>query len=161
MNTTDPFKSRKFKAVIFGLCALLFAAIIFQAGIAVGYHRAAFSYNWNNAYFQGTRDPHSPFAAFMMRDADDPNPHGTIGQVVSVRLPEVMIKGRDTPEQIVVIGPTTAIRRFHEIGTTTDLSTGQQVIVIGSPDDKGQIQASFIRIMPPLPGTASSSSSIK
>jgi len=150
MNTNEFFKSSKFKALLCTIALFLGAVIIFEAGVAVGYHRAAFAYQWNENYFRDSHDPRSFFAVFS-RDADDPNPHGAIGQVVSVNLPEFMVKGPDSPEQIVVTGPGTAFRLFHGDGTSTDLKAGQQVIVIGSPNDQGDIQASFVRIMPPLP----------
>jgi hypothetical protein len=150
MNTNDFIRSPKFKAILYLLAVLLGGILIFEGGVAVGYHRAAFSYQWNTNYFRDSRDPRSFFAVFS-RDADDPNPHGAIGQVVSVNLPRFMVKGPNSPEQVVVIGPGTALRRFHGDGTTTDLKAGQQVIVIGSPDDQGEIRASFVRILPPLP----------
>lgn len=153
MNTSEFFKSSKFKAILYLLVLLLAAVIIFEGGVAVGYHRAAFSYQWNDNYFHDVRDPRSVFAAFS-RGPDDPNPHGAIGQVVSVDLPKFMVKGTNSAEQVVIIGPNTSLRRLRGDGTSTDLKAGQQVIVIGSPDDRGEIQASFIRILP-QPATSS------
>jgi hypothetical protein len=150
MNTSEFLRSSKFKAILYLLAVLLGAALIFEGGVMVGYHRAAFSYQWNTNYFRDDRDPRSFFTVFS-HDSDDPNPHGAIGQVVSVNLPQFMVKGPNSPEQVVVIGPGTSLRRFHGDGTSTDLKAGQQVIVIGSPDDQGEIRASFIRILPPLP----------
>lgn len=157
MNMNEFFKSPRFKSIIYLLALLLIALVIFQAGVFVGFRRATFSYQWDNNY---VHDPRSVFAPFM-HDSDEPNPHGTFGQVVSANYPEIMVKGPNTPEQIVILGPGTAIRRFHDAGTTTDLKAGTQVIVVGSPNEKGEIQASFVRIMPPLPGGATSTTLIK
>lgn len=148
---TDQFKkliaSRPLRITLGILLALLLASFIFEGGVFVGYHRAAFRYEWNRNYFRGVNDPHSVWAPFS-RGSELPMAHGALGQIVSVELPEVMIKGRQTPEQIIMIGPTTQIRRFHETATTTDLAPGQQVIIIGSPDTEGRIEASFVRILP-------------
>ena len=46
MNTTEFLKSPRFKAVIYLLSILLAVVVIFEAGVAVGYHRATFSYDW-------------------------------------------------------------------------------------------------------------------
>lgn len=152
MNTAEFLKSPKFKSVVYLLAILLAAVVIFEAGVAVGYHRAAFSYHWNAGFMGDDRDPRAFFAVFQ-HGPDEPNPHGTIGQVVSVHLPELLVKGPNTPEQLVIVGPGTQVRRFRSDGTSTDIAAGQQVIVVGDPDDKGQIQASFVRILPPLPTT--------
>lgn len=155
MNTTEFLKSPKFKAIVYLLAIVLAVVVIFEAGVAVGYHRAAFSYHWTKGFMADNHDPRSFFAVFS-HDPDEPNPHGTMGQVVSVHLPEVLVKGPNSPEQVVVIGPGTAVRRFRGDGTSTDITAGQQVIVIGSPDDTGDIQASFIRILPPIPTSSTS-----
>jgi len=147
------FETKTYTKILILLGTLLIIWIIFAAGILVGYHEATFSYNWNANYQQGMGTPDSPFAPFM-HDADDVNPHGSIGQIVSIRLPILMIKGQDTAEQMVVIGSSTVIRLFHEIASSSAIKAGQYAIAIGEPNDKGQIQASFIRIVPPPPNVA-------
>jgi len=146
MNTTQFLKSPKVKAIAYLLAIFLGVVLIFEAGVAVGYHRAQFSERWSAGFARDSRDPGSFFAVFQ-HDPDEPNPHGTIGQVVSVHMPEVLVKGQSSPEQIVIVGPRTQVRLFRGNGTSTDIQSGQQVIVIGEPDDQGQIQASFIRIL--------------
>jgi len=146
----DPLQSPKFTLLIRILAVALIALLIFWAGTVVGYRKAAFSYRWDDSYarqFAGERSP----LGFFDQDVSDrtPNPHGAFGQVVSVSLPVIVIKGPAEAEKEVVIGSTTVIRSFHDATASTTLMPGNTVVVIGSPNNSGQIEASFIRIMPP------------
>lgn len=150
MNTptpTNPIKSRSFRVVVTALLVVLVAAVIFQAGMFVGYRRATFSYHWNEMYTRGPGDPHSVYAPFMGDDMN-PNPDGASGEIVSVHLPEIMIKAPSQNEKVVIISPDTIIRRMRAMGSSSDLTSGTQVIVVGKPDDQGDIRASFVRIFP-------------
>ena len=153
MKPVTFFTSHLFKGIVYGLAALLLALIIFQAGIFVGYRQAEFSSHWRDSYTMSFNDPRSAFAPFM-RDQDDATPHGVVGEIASVSLPEIMVKGTGTAEEVVLVSTTTSIRNFRQDGVASDLKAGEQVIVIGTPNDSGQIEASFIRIVPPPPALA-------
>ena len=147
MTYKEFIKSKTFSIIIYAVGGLLVALFIFQAGIFVGYRSAAFSIRWNNAHNGDIRDPQSIFAPFG-RDMDDMNPHGAIGEIISVQLPEMMVKGSSGNEVIILIGSTTSIRSMRNQASTSDLVAGEQVVTIGVPDENGQIQAAFIRIIP-------------
>jgi len=144
-------ETKTYGKIIVVLSIILIALIIFSAGIFVGYYKATFSHDLDDVYKQGFNSPESPFAPFM-HGADDINSHGVVGQIVSINLPDsIMIKGAQSAEQIVTLSPETSVRIFHAMATTSDIKVGDQAIVIGTPNDKGEIQASFIRIIPPPP----------
>lgn len=147
------FQSPAVSKVILALAILLVILLIFQVGVLVGYRRGIFSSDWNSAYDRGMDDPHFIFAPFI-HDGDDINPHGTIGQIVSVHLPSLLIKGSTTAEQTITISSSTTLRFMHSTASTADLAPGDQVIVIGEPQQNGTIDAVFIRIMsqPPAGG---------
>jgi hypothetical protein len=140
-------QSKHFSRIIYIIGAILVALIVFQAGIFVGYRIAAFSINWDNAHNGNARDPRSIFAPFS-RDADDMNPHGTIGEIISIQLPEIMVKGSSGNETIVLIASTTSIRNMRNQASASDLKIGMQIVTVGTPDEQGQIHATFIRIIP-------------
>jgi hypothetical protein len=48
----------------------------------------------------------------------------------------------------VVIKEDTAIMRFRETIKPSDLKVDDSIVVIGEPNDAGQIEAKFIRVMP-------------
>jgi hypothetical protein len=153
MNINKFLQSEKYSKLITTLGILLAVLVIFGAGVFVGYRKADFSYRWSDNYYRDFGGPHSPFAPTGTSDADDnaPTPHGAFGTVIGVNLPNFAVKGPNEAEKVIVIGPQTVIRSMHNLGTTTDIKMGQSVIIIGEPDDQGQINASFVRIMPPPP----------
>ncbi len=151
MSFKEFTQSKNFSRIISTIGALLVALIIFQAGIFVGYRVAAFSINWDNAHNGNARDPRSIFAPFD-RDADDMNPHGAIGEIISVHLPSVMIKGSSGNESIILISSTTSIRNMRNQASTSDLKIGADIVTVGTPDEQGQVHAALIRIMPLSPG---------
>ncbi len=162
MNIKKFLQSRGFTRILYALGILLIVLVIFQAGMFTGYRRAMFLAQMDSNYRRDLHDPRSLFAPFM-HGPDEANSHGAVGEIVSVNLPLVMVKGGSTAEEIVMINPGTTIRRFHDTATTSDLRAGEQVVVVGNPDSDGRIQAQFVRILPNLPvtGSASSSSPIK
>lgn len=142
-------QSPLFDKLIRALGALLIALIVFAAGVMVGYRKAEFSYHWETHYADMFGGSASPFAITGDTDDNVPTSHGAFGQVVAVDLPTLTVKGPREAEKIIIIGPDTAIRRFRNSASTTDISVGQSVVVIGTPDDEGRIEATLIRIMPP------------
>lgn len=142
----NSFQDKNVAKLTLALGILLVALLIFQAGIFFGARRESFACNFDRAFFgrgDAQRSILAPFRKF------DPNPHGVVGNIVSVRLPSIMVKGdRSTDEEIVTITPQTVIRRFRDNASTTDLVPGNQIIVIGEAGQDGTIKASLIRIMP-------------
>lgn len=155
-NVKNFFEKTSYSKIFVFFVALLVVWIIFVLGVFVGYHKAEFSYSWNENYQGGMMNNNSPFAPFM-HDADDVNPHGSIGQIISVRYPVVMIKGQGSAEQMVIIGSTTVIRFMHGIASTSTIQAGEYAVAIGEPNNQGEIQASFIRIVPPPPNMINAS----
>ncbi len=158
MNTQDFFTSPKFGRTVAALGAILVILIIFQAGVLIGYERGTHALNWETDMGRGMGDPRSMLAPFM-HDTDDPSSHGAIGTVVSVHQPLFMVKGASQAERVVVIVPSTLIRRMHTMASTSDILPGTQVVVIGAPGVDGRLQADFIRILPAPPGISTSTGS--
>lgn len=154
---TESLHNSVFSKLILALAILLVILLVFQAGVVVGYRRGAFSYYWNARYYGDVSDPASVFASFL-KGGHDNNPHGAVGEVVSSELPLVMIKGSDFSEQMVMVSPTTTIRRMRGIVAPDELRSGDHVIVIGEPGTDGRIFASFIRVLPFPAGRAPASS---
>lgn len=140
-------QSNNFSRIIYVIGGLLVTLIVFQAGIFVGYRVAAFSIDWDSAHEGNIRSPQSIFAPFG-RDMDDINPHGAIGEIISVQLPIIMVKGPSGNEAMVLISSTTSIRNMRNLASTSDLKIGSQIVTIGTPDEHGRIDATFIRLVP-------------
>ena len=142
----DAFKSKIMKKVIIGFSIFLAVLIIFQAGMAVGFHKASFSYglgdNYSKVFGQDRR-------GFMMGFGHDDltSGHGVVGKIIKISLPTFVVASSDNTEKVVAIGDDTVVRKFRDTLAPADLKVGDTVIVIGSPDDSAQIDAELIRLI--------------
>jgi hypothetical protein len=155
MDIKSFVQSKTFKWVLWGIGIVLVLLLTFMAGRFVGFRQAGFSYRWGENYYRDFmgmgmmgRGPGFPEGlrgqSFLMD-------HGVSGSVVSVSSSTIVIQGRSGAEQVIVITPQTVINRFRETIAVTDLRVDDGVVVIGSPNDAGQIVARLIRVMPPPP----------
>jgi len=83
-----------------------------------------------------------------LRGDDFTNPHGTFGKIIKIDLPTIAVQASDGTEKSIVIDDNTTIRRFQETLTSKDLKVDDPIVVIGEPNDQGQIEAKLIRLMP-------------
>ena len=134
--------------VVSGLIVFL---LIFKLGIAVGYQKAAFSYRWGENYHRNFGGPKGGFMREFNQEisgGDFIGGHGTFGQIISIADSELVVRGKDNVEKIIVVNENTDIRRFRDTIQIEDLIVDEPIVVIGEPNDQGQIEAKFIRIMP-------------
>ncbi len=137
------------------LVIVLLFLIAFATGTFVGYHRAIFGREWDDSYYGNVSRFDRVFMPFM--HGDDINSHGAIGNITSVKLPAIMVQGPNQAEQVVVVSSSTMVRMMRSPASVGDLKSGQWVVVIGSADQNGEIQATLIRIIPPPPSASSTS----
>lgn len=154
MDTNKILELLKSKRVAV-LIAVLFAfgALVgtFSVGIAVGYRKARFSYAWGENYHRNFGGPRGGFLRNFSQDfmgKDFIGAHGTFGQIIEVKDFELAVRGKDGVEQIIKISSDTEIRRFQDVIQLKDLKIDEPIVVIGEPNDSGQITAKFIRVMP-------------
>ena len=149
--------SSLFRGILMGLAIAVVALVVFQSGVAFGERRSQFSHRFGDNF---ERNFHSPEGRMMMpRDArggTPPSAHGAMGSVVSVALPLVVVAGPDKLEKTIVITKDTVIREFRNELQAGDVIVGKQVVVLGEPNEEGQIVARLIRMVPE--GTSASSS---
>ena len=144
------------KWVIVGLIIIVIVVLIFGAGIVVGERKARFSFRWAEQYHRNFAGPQvgffSDWRSFPAGDLI--GAHGVFGQIIKIDGSTVIIKGSDNVEKIVLIKDSTIIERFRDIVKITDLKVDGYIVVIGEPNDAGQIEAKFIRLLP-SPGETS------
>jgi hypothetical protein len=133
-----------------GVCILgsiFVALIIFQAGMFVGFKKASFSFRAGEQYFrQMNGRPNDQFMG--MNRGDFPNSHGATGKIISIKLPSVIIADKDSTEKTIIISTSTDIKKFKDSVKAEDLQVNDFVTVIGNPNDKAEVEAKLIRIMP-------------
>lgn len=156
-------QSKHFKIVVGALGTLFVALLIFQAGIFVGYHKAAFSYGYGDNYYRMFGERHEKGGAtrfdgmmgtggMMGRggwNEDFTEAHGVIGKIVKIELPNIIVEGTDAIEKIILVTPDTTIRQFRDNIAADKLQVGNIVMIIGSPNAASQIEAKYVRLMPP------------
>jgi len=148
MNRTDIsayLKSDRFIRVLAAIGFVIIALVIFDAGVAVGFHKASFAHDWEENY---TRNFGAP-GSFGLPARGIPNPHGAAGTIVSVDLPTFVIAGPNENEKIIRIDDDTIIRNNAGMMDADDIEAGTFATVIGAPQSgTGEITARLIRIMP-------------
>lgn len=152
MDYSSFFQSRKFKIIIWVVGGLVVLLLTFRFGVVVGYRKASFSYLWGENYHRNFGGPRGGFFGEFFSDQKDfIESHGVFGQIVKIDGSTLVLKGKDNVEQIVLVDDGVSIIRFREKAALSDLETGDYVVIIGDPNDLGQIQAKLIRIMPASP----------
>lgn len=152
-------QSKLFKGIILAIGALIILLLVFQAGMMVGFRKANFSYRWADNYHQNFAGPRNGFSGdFMGKDFIEAN--GVFGSIIKISSSSLAIKGRNDIEKIILLNNDTVIKRFENSIKPSDLKIDEPIVVIGSPNDAGQIEAKLIRVLPPMPvGPESSSGS--
>jgi hypothetical protein len=140
MNTNF-ITSKVFIGIVIALFGCAALAASFGLGELVGYQKARFSYVWGDQYAQNFGGPrHGLFGAPgepMYIDA-----HGMSGTVLKIDGTTIVTRGIDNREKLVVTDPQTQIQGAPQI------QINDHIVVIGMPNEQGQIVAKFIRILP-------------
>ncbi len=152
MNTNNILESKLFKAIVFGIAILIILVFIFGLGVFVGTKKADFSFRWADQYHRNFGGPQRGFFGDMMGDQFT-NSNGVFGQILKIDGQILTIKGKDNAEKSILVGDETSIIRQRDNIKLSDLKTDDVVVVIGEPNDNGQIEAKLIRVLPPPPMT--------
>lgn len=151
INIKDLHKSKTFQGIIVGIVSIVILLLAFQLGVFVGYRKAGFSSRFIG-YVGGERKDFERGEMMnrkgMLGFRDDMvNGHGAVGKVVSVTLPNLIVAGPDNLEKVIVTSTTTIVRRSHDALTVTDIKVDDAIIVLGNPNENGEIVAKLIRIV--------------
>ena len=148
MKTTikNLFAQKSTRNVFYGVVILFILTITFQVGTFVGYHKAGFSRDWSDKY-ERNFGMMRPDSVRGMMYGKYPSAHGASGKVLVVSLPTFSINGTDGIEKTVVIGTSTIIRQAYRDTSSTIIKSGDNVIILGTPNTDGQIDAKFIRVI--------------
>lgn len=133
--------------IIIGLAAFAVVILIFGAGMVVGGMKAKFSYRWAESYHKNFAGPQSGFLDDWRRfpAGDFISGHGAFGEIIEIKDNSFVVKGRENAEKVVITNQETTITKGRK--TIKDgLRVGDRVVIIGSPNDEGQIDAKLIRV---------------
>jgi len=155
MNIKDFFESKTFKSVLIGLTVFVVLLWVFQLGIGVGYRKAYFSGRAGDNFrliFGGhpqNRVSTPPFkVSFSTMEQGVFSGYGTMGTIISINLPRFALETPENIERSVLIGEKTVIRKYRDSLRPEDLRLEDNVVIIGSPSQNGEIEARLIRYLP-------------
>ena len=141
------FQSKKFQIITWGVAGAIILLLAFHAGVIVGYKKASFSYRWGENYHRNFGGPRGGFSSNFF-DKDFIESHGTFGQIIKIDGTTLVVKGRDNAEKIIVVKNDTTIRKQRDPVSINNLMVNDYIVIIGAPNNQGQIEATFIRILP-------------
>ena len=137
------------KWIVISLTGFAVIILIFGAGMIVGGMKAEFSYRWTESYhknFAGPRDGFlSDWRNNLSLSGDFIEGHGAFGEIIELEDRGFVIKGRGDIEKLIMITQDTTIKKGRRT-MADDLKIGDNIVVIGSPNEEGQIEASLIRL---------------
>ena len=139
------FESKVSFRILCGIGVIIVALLIFSAGVTVGFNKASFGHAWGENYERnfGPR-PNSP----LFGQDNFPNGNGAIGKIIKIELPTIIVQDKNNLEKVILIDTNTQIQEMRGNVATGDLKIDDFVVVIGTPNPQGQIEAKFIRVMP-------------
>jgi len=160
MDITHISESRRFKTIITIIVVLVGALVIFQVGVFVGYRKAVFSEGLGDNYYRAFSPREKGMVGRGFEGDGIPGGHGAVGKVIKTSSSTLIVEGPDNIEKQVFLTDSTLFRRFKESILVEDIKVGDYVIVIGSPNKNGQVEAGLIRLIPPPPQNASTTKNI-
>lgn len=151
MDLDKFFQSKIFTIIVWIIIGLILVLLVFRLGMSVGANRANFNYKWGENYYRNFAGPARKFPNNLIGPDDFMDAHGVFGQVIKVDESALVIKDRNKIEKNVLISNKTTLRNGNQDINLKDIKIDDKVVVIGEPDDQGQIMGRLIRILPPIP----------
>jgi uncharacterized membrane protein len=137
-------ESKKVRTLLWVLVGLIVLCVVFGLGLAVGYGRAGFGMGFDRNYYRN-------FYGGFPGDMTSPGPqamHGSVGTVIDIATSTITVKDQKENEESIELSSGTVIRENNDDIMFGDIKIGDQIAVIGDPNQSGQVIARFIRIFP-------------
>jgi hypothetical protein len=136
--------------VIVVLVVLILVLTSFQLGKMVGYRQAGFANrlgdNYRRTFAEQGRWPNKFDLPPPERGL--PNSHGAVGKVIKMSDKSFIISTPENVEKTIIVSTDTLVKKFRDAVKVTDLQSGDMVVILGEPNDSGEVVAKLIRIMP-------------
>lgn len=145
-NEPQP-QSKTIQTVLMVLTLVLIALGLIRLGMGLGYRQARFVGAFGDNFERNLVGPRGG-GRTMLFGMMGPFGNGAVGDIVSINYPQLVVSGSDGLEKTVLVSTSTVIHQFRGNISTSTLRVGQRVIILGSPNDKGQIEAKLLRVMP-------------
>ena len=130
------------------LAAVIVFFVAFGLGVSVGYQKAIFSSEWGMNYERNFSGMPPAGIVSGMAGSASPTMHGAAGTVIDVTGSGMSVKDDDNDEQSIMVASDTVIKKMGTTILLDAVGIGDRVVVIGTPNSSGQVEAHFIRVFP-------------
>ncbi|OGF23268.1 hypothetical protein A3D45_00810 [Candidatus Falkowbacteria bacterium RIFCSPHIGHO2_02_FULL_42_9] len=148
MSLKEMFKPTHLNKLLIILATMVVLVFVFSAGVLVGHEKGRFSRNWGENYYRNIIGPGGRGRGMMDFGRPEFNAHSGFGQIIKIEGNSLVVKGPDNVEKTIVINDQTAIQKFNQSLKIADLRVDDYIVVIGRPNNQGQVEARLIRVMP-------------
>lgn len=145
MNEQDAGKTL-IKGLLIGFGTAFAVVAIFSFGMFVGEQKARFSERWGQNY---SKEFGPPPAGLLGRPRGNFGGHGAAGVVIKKETDQLLLRSPDNAEKVILIKKDTYFVKNRSKASLKDVKEKSNIVVIGSPDNKGRIKARLIRIFEP------------
>ena len=139
------FESKISVKILYSIGSLVILILVFSIGVSVGFHKASFGRAWGDNYEKNFGM--MPGRPGFGKD-NFPNTHGAVGKIIKIELPTIIVQDKNLVEKVILLEEDTRIQKMKQEIKTNELTLNDFVIIIGSPNTQGQIEAKLIRVMP-------------
>jgi len=146
MNFKEIFKPQHFNKLLIVLAVVVVLVFVFTLGVFVGYEKGRFSKNWGENYCGNIMGPGGRGPGMMNFDRPGFNAHSGLGQIIKIDGNNLTVKDQANIEKTILVNDKTAIIRDRQNIVIADLKVNDKIIVIGRPNDQGQIESTLIRV---------------
>lgn len=157
MKIDDILQSKILKWTIFGVLIFTITVFVFSVGVFVGTRSANFAFDWADQYHRNFGGPEGGIFGDFSTGGGLTSPNGCFGQIIKIDLDKnvITVKDRDV-EKVILVGDKTTIVFQKDNLKISDLKVDDKIVVIGEPNEQGQIEARLIRVMPSIKTSSSS-----
>jgi len=149
MNIDNFLQSKRFKITIACMAIFIALLLVFSLGVYVGAQKASFSFRWAEQYHRNFAGPAGGFLQEFARPGEQLlESNGIIGKIMQINGQQIVVEGKNNTERIVDVNEKTVIKYQNKDVQISDLKTGEDIIIIGKPNDEGRLEAMLIRVMP-------------
>lgn len=148
MDINKSLQSKTFRNIIIAVGLLLIIILSFSVGVLVGFHKARFSYAWGDRHRREWGGYLGDMSG-LFSGRGLVNGFGTSGTIVNIdeASSTMVVSGRDGNDKNISFSSSTIFMEDSSAINPSQLKINDNVLVIGSPNDQGQIEAKFIRIL--------------
>jgi hypothetical protein len=138
-------ESKKIRVILIVLASLIILLVVFGLGITIGYDRANFASHFDQNYYRNFYGNGVATGSYGMGPAPT-DAHGITGTVIDLSSSTISVEDPGNDEHSIAVSSGTVIREVSNTIGINDIKLGDQIDVIGEPNDQGQIDARFIRV---------------